>query len=262
MISKFQYIYGPVYSWRVGWSLGIDPISRPEKICNFDCVYCQLGPTALQQEDRKVFIHPQDIVQEIQQMPNVKLVYLTFSGRGEPTLAANLGEMIVAVKALGIAPVAVITNSALMSRPDVRTDLSKADFVVAKLDACDEASFRAVNHPHSNEHFIDMLDGLKKFRQEFNGKLALQIMFVDENRSLAPVIANIVESINADEIQINTPLRPSGAVPLEEKEILKIKTFFHGKQIKTVYESPKEVYDPFSEHDTISRHGQFRSQND
>jgi len=37
-------IYGPVASWRLGKSLGIDLISR-EKTCSFDCIYCQLGKT-------------------------------------------------------------------------------------------------------------------------------------------------------------------------------------------------------------------------
>ncbi|MHC1586646.1 MAG: radical SAM protein, partial [Candidatus Hecatellaceae archaeon] len=35
-------VYGPVASWRLGLSLGIDPI-LPPKTCSFNCVYCQLG---------------------------------------------------------------------------------------------------------------------------------------------------------------------------------------------------------------------------
>jgi len=36
-------IYGPVPSWRLGRSLGIDLLSTKGKTCSFDCIYCQLG---------------------------------------------------------------------------------------------------------------------------------------------------------------------------------------------------------------------------
>ena len=40
-----RVIYGPVPSWRLGRSLGVDPLGGGEKRCTFDCLYCQLGPT-------------------------------------------------------------------------------------------------------------------------------------------------------------------------------------------------------------------------
>jgi len=43
--KNLRYVYGPVSSWRLGSSLGIDPISDKEKICSFNCIYCQLGET-------------------------------------------------------------------------------------------------------------------------------------------------------------------------------------------------------------------------
>ncbi|MCR4336297.1 MAG: radical SAM protein, partial [Candidatus Omnitrophica bacterium] len=45
--TNFKYVYGPVQSWRMGKSLGIDPLSDKVKICNLDCIYCQLGRTSV-----------------------------------------------------------------------------------------------------------------------------------------------------------------------------------------------------------------------
>lgn len=42
--SRRSTVYGPVLSWRLGRSLGIDPLLQP-KTCTFDCLYCQLGRT-------------------------------------------------------------------------------------------------------------------------------------------------------------------------------------------------------------------------
>ncbi|MDP8299701.1 MAG: hypothetical protein P9L88_07370 [Candidatus Tantalella remota] len=38
--KKYKYIYGPVSFWRLGSSLGVDPIPGKNKICSFDCNYC------------------------------------------------------------------------------------------------------------------------------------------------------------------------------------------------------------------------------
>jgi len=49
-------IYGPVASWRLGRSLGIDLLSTKGKTCSFDCIYCQLGKTAHPLTKRKQFV--------------------------------------------------------------------------------------------------------------------------------------------------------------------------------------------------------------
>ena len=134
MNKKYQYIYGPVSSWRLGSSLGVDPLSQKEKICSFDCLYCQLGKTRILTETRKLYVSKEDILKEFQDLPDISTDYITFSGRGEPTLAENLGQMISAVKAIRPEPIAVITNSSLMGRQDVREEISGADFVICKLD--------------------------------------------------------------------------------------------------------------------------------
>ena len=254
---RFQYIYGPVYSWRLGMSLGIDPISTPKKICNFDCVYCQLGRTAVMENTRQEFVRVEDLTKEIRQIPSAEIDYYTFSGRGEPTLARNLGVMIQAVKTETGGRVAVITDSVLMSRPEVRKDLQEADVVLAKLDACDQASLEAVDMPAVGIRFEEIVEGLKAFRQEYGGRLALQMMFIEANAPLASDLAALAESLSPDEIQLNTPLRPSGQAPLSEEAMRRIKGNFEGLPAVTVYEMERRTVQPFDKQDTVRRHGNF-----
>ena len=84
-------IYGPVPSWRLGRSLGIDLLSTPEKTCSFDCIYCQLGRTIHQRRQPKEYVPLSRLVSELEQVRWIKADYATFSGVGEPTLARNLG---------------------------------------------------------------------------------------------------------------------------------------------------------------------------
>ena len=70
--KSFNYIYGPVYSWRLGESLGIDPLESAEKICNMDCIYCQLGKTEHITRERKVYVDPVDLLDELDCIEDLK----------------------------------------------------------------------------------------------------------------------------------------------------------------------------------------------
>lgn len=256
--GKLKYIYGPVYSWRMGMSLGIDPISAKSKICNLDCVYCQLGRTAKFHNTRENFVSVADILDEIRSLPPVHIDYYTFSGRGEPTLARNLGEMIRAVRGETNGKMAVITNAALIAEREVQDDLMTADLVLAKLDACDQDSFHAVDIPAEDIQFSKIVEGIQSFRKRFHGKLALQIMFIEQNRKYAKAISEIARTISADEVQLNTPLRPGGAGPLSEKDLAGIKKYFKGLPVVTVYEAQRRDVAPFDDKETARRHGNFK----
>jgi wyosine [tRNA(Phe)-imidazoG37] synthetase (radical SAM superfamily) len=259
MASSFKYIYGPVYSWRIGWSLGIDPISQTGKICNFNCLYCQLGETDRLENIRSKFVNTDEIISEIKCLPDdLKIDYFTISGRGEPTLASNLGEIILAVKSIKRGPVAVITNGGLIDRPDVRHDLQLADFVLLKLDAGTDESFQKVNKPSREINFKSVLDGMHEFRREYRGKLALQIMIFEENQDQVEILSELARSIKPDEVQLNTPLRPCSVKPVTKAKMEIFKNQFSELKVLSVYDAESKEYKPFSDHETALRHGKFQ----
>lgn len=257
MQSDLKYIYGPVPSWRLGSSLGIDLLSREEKICSFDCTYCQLGRNKARQTTRGLFVPVEDMVREIRSLPDIHIDYLTFSGRGEPTLASNLGDAIRALKDIRREKIAVITNSSLIPVEEVQMDLLTADLVMAKLDAATEGVFNAINRPSKDLSFYDIINALAVFRKRFAGKFALQVMFTSLNKDFAPRIAEIARAIGPDEVQINTPLRPCGEKPLPESELRSLKKFFdgYGLNSKNVYDAEKKKVNSLSDDDTLRRRG-------
>jgi wyosine [tRNA(Phe)-imidazoG37] synthetase (radical SAM superfamily) len=204
------------------------------------------------------------VVEELKNLPDVEIDYITFSGRGEPTLAANLGEVIKAVRELRQEPIAVLTNSSLIDREDVRDELSLADFVIAKLDAYSQDSLKEINIPAPGTEFDKILNGIKQFRQQFKGRFALQLMFTQQNKEKAIQLCNLIGSIGPDEIQINTPLRPSDIEPLSRQELFKIKDIIScqlkplpgdGKiNLVSVYDDKiRKKVNPISNRDTLMR---------
>jgi wyosine [tRNA(Phe)-imidazoG37] synthetase (radical SAM superfamily) len=247
-------IYGPVPSWRLGRSLGIDLLNRKRKTCSFNCVYCQLGRTG------QVIVEPRELVSLEQLASETKLIgavkadYATFSGMGEPTLASNLGEAIELVRSIWDLPIAVLTNSSLMFREDVRQQLARADTVVAKLDVPNEELFVMVNRPAPGLHLDQIIDGVRRFRDKYRGKLALQVMFVEANKDYASEIAALARQISPNEVQINTPLRPCAVRPLPPKSVAKIKReFTNFEDVVTVYEARKCKVSPFDLAETLRR---------
>jgi wyosine [tRNA(Phe)-imidazoG37] synthetase (radical SAM superfamily) len=64
-------------------------------------------------------------------------------------------------------------------------------------------------------------------------------MFIPENMYFSKQIADIVRAIEPDEVQINTPLRPSPVRPLTRKELKEVQGSFEGMNFRSVYEAEK-----------------------
>ncbi len=137
---------------------------------------------------------------------------ITFAGSGEPTLHSKIGEMIDTIKTMTDVPVVVITNGSLLFLEDVRNDLMNADFMLPSLDAATTQGFHAVNQPHKSLKVKQIIEGLRIFREAFEGKFWLEIMIVkglndSEDEILA--LMDAVSRIDPDLVQLNTVVRPS-----------------------------------------------------
>jgi wyosine [tRNA(Phe)-imidazoG37] synthetase (radical SAM superfamily) len=210
--------FGPVPSRRLGRSLGINNI--PPKICTYSCVYCQLGRTIGMQVSRHAFYEPEKVLQDVQNKverareAGEAIDYLAFVPDGEPTLEANLGREIELLKQLGL-PIAVITNSSLVWRQDVREDLMGADWVSLKMDAVEDALWRRVDRPHGSLELAAILEGAIAFARAYEGELVTETMLVggvnDGEQALGEV-ADFLACLQPAAAYLSIPTRP----PAEE----------------------------------------------
>jgi wyosine [tRNA(Phe)-imidazoG37] synthetase (radical SAM superfamily) len=230
-----SFVFGPVPSRRLGFSLGVDII--PRKYCNFDCIYCQVGKSTSKDVKRTKFFEPEIISREVISAAQCaeKVDFITFSGSGEPTLNKNLGTIIKIVKEFLTTPIAVITNSSLLYDEDVRTDLMNADVVLPSLDAASEEMFQRINRPQTNVNLMDILKGLTIFRKHFKGSMWLEIMLLKGMNDTDKELQNLKEIVNdlaPDKIHLNTVTRPPSekhAYPLSQKELEIVRKFFDNR---------------------------------
>lgn len=249
-------VYGPVPSWRLGRSIGVDLISQENKVCPFDCTYCQLGKTREKTIQRKVFVETSKIRRDLPPvLEKSDADIVTFSGTGEPTLALNLGEAVETVKSITDLHTAILTNSSMIFLEDVKESLAKFDTVVSKFDAPNDEIFQKINQPVSEISYKKILNGIKRFSKIYNGNLALQMMFIDENIKYADEMADLALDIDPVEVQINTPTRPCPVQPLSPGRIMEINKIFEDKGLKTisVYKMVKPEAEPVDLEETMKR---------
>ena len=171
-LGENRYVYA-VHSRRArGISVGIN--LNPDKICNFDCIYCQVDRTAppvlrdvdevrLMEEleavlrrgkDGTLFSEPR-----FADVPEARrrLADISFAGDGEPTTYPRFVEVVRQVvllkQRLGLdgLKIAVLTNATVLDRPAVREALALMDRsdgeIWAKLDAGTEEYYERVCVP-------------------------------------------------------------------------------------------------------------------
>ena len=237
-----HYVFGPVPSRRLGQSLGIDTI--PLKTCNWNCVYCQLGRTHPVRNERKAYIPRDAIMAEVRSMlashPQRNIDWITFVGSGEPTLHIDIGWLIRQVKLLTPLPVAVITNGSLLYLPEVRNDLCAADAVMPSLDAGNAKLYRKLNRSHGQATFQRLVDGLVKFRDEYQGKMWVEVMLIkdwNDSESALQDIVKILERIRPDEVHLVLPTRPPAETwvhPADEEGLLRARAIL-GEVAKIIH---------------------------
>jgi wyosine [tRNA(Phe)-imidazoG37] synthetase (radical SAM superfamily) len=167
--EDFKFVY-PVLSRRSGGlSLGVN--LNPDKVCNFDCIYCQVNRTT-QSETRFVSIDRLlDELRSLLPLITSGAIYQTerfqdtpadlrrfndiaFSGDGEPTTYKNFDEIIGACADVKVAAgldavkMVLITNASQFHRPHVVRGLEILDRnqgeIWAKLDAGTQAYYQQI----------------------------------------------------------------------------------------------------------------------
>jgi wyosine [tRNA(Phe)-imidazoG37] synthetase (radical SAM superfamily) len=206
--------FGPIPSRRLGRSLGINHI--PPKACSYSCTYCQVGRTTDLTIERRTFHDPAVVAADVAarvgelRRRGEAIDWLSFVPDGEPTLDSSLGRAIELVKPLGI-PVAVITNGTLLWRPDVRQELALADWVCVKVDAVAEAQWNRVDRPHPALALADVLDGMRRFADEYPGELNTDTMLVagvNDGEAHVRAVARFIAELRPRRAFLAIPTRP------------------------------------------------------
>jgi wyosine [tRNA(Phe)-imidazoG37] synthetase (radical SAM superfamily) len=224
-----RYVFGPVFSRRLGLSLGVDLV--PHKVCSMDCLYCEVGPTTEKTLERAEYVPLQGVKAELDEFLSFKpeIDFVTFSGYGEPTLFSRLGELVDYLKErYPDYPLALLTNSSLLNRDDVISDVKRIDVVLPSLDAATQPTFERLNRPVLGLRVEDVVSGIERLLNETDSQVWVETLFVrginDSEREVEK-IGEIIHRLKPQKWQINTVARPPayGVEGLSLQELQRIK---------------------------------------
>jgi wyosine [tRNA(Phe)-imidazoG37] synthetase (radical SAM superfamily) len=167
---KRNITYGPVYSRRLGYSMGINLLEN-QKICSFDCLYCEKGWTKIHTDKisgdiilpsvTEIITEVENVLRNLLNPPN----HITFAGNGEPTLHPDFDKIVDEIielrdKYFPFSRIAILSNSSTVSNENILYALSKLDKKIMKLDAGNQEMFELYNSPANGLTIDEVTEGL------------------------------------------------------------------------------------------------------
>ena len=244
---QYHYLFGPVPSRRLGISLGVDLV--PMKTCTLNCIYCECGKTSHLTLERKEYVSFETVKKELTHYlaHHARPDYITFSGSGEPTLNSKIGDVIRFLKdRVPDVPVAVLTNSTLFSQKQVRSDIKNAVVVIPSLDAATEKIFNKINRPSPHLNVDTIVDGLIRFRKEYNGKIWLEVFIIpgmNDTKAELGALKLVIGKIKPDQVHLNTLDRPGSVSTLRaatREELERVLNVFQMENAAIVADPPEQ----------------------
>lgn len=177
-------IFGPVWSRRLGESLGVNLLPPKRKTCSFNCIYCECGLTP-DQAPKTVFPSRNQVHKLLRdklshmKSENRYLNSITFAGNGEPTLHPDFFEIIAGTIPLrneffpGSA-ISVLSNSTKVNDKNIFNALLMVDLPILKLDSACEDTFQKINRPKGSFDLNNIIDRLC----DFKGRVTIQTLFL------------------------------------------------------------------------------------
>ena len=258
LAEKNKIIFGPINSRRFGMSLGID-LSPALKQCNFDCLYCELAPSATVSSQTQTITVDQ-IIKELTPHLNDTIDVITLTANGEPTLYPHLNELIDEIdKIKNSTETLILTNSATLVDETVFHALLKLDQVKLSLDAISNDVFKKIDRPHKNIDVSQIVERVTAFSKIYKGKLFIEILFVhslnDTKEEISKLNAVLLQ-INASRIDLGTIDRPPAypVVGISYKELHEASLMFDNSLpihiASRVHAEPNNTY--YSDEDIIN----------
>jgi len=207
---KNNIIFGPINSRRFGMSLGID-LSPSAKQCNFDCLYCELAPSATV-EKQTLIVTVDEIITKLKKHLHDTIDVITLTANGEPTLYPYLNELIDAINEIKEEKqTLILTNSATLVHENVFHSLLKLDQVKLSLDAISSDIFKKIDRPHPSIKIESVIQKVIEFSKIYSGKLFIEILFVhglNDTQEEIQKLNKVLHKIKCQRIDIGTIDRP------------------------------------------------------
>jgi wyosine [tRNA(Phe)-imidazoG37] synthetase (radical SAM superfamily) len=227
MDLESQIVYGPIWTRRFGWDIGVNLLPLTHKLCTFDCIYCQYGPLTSTGKSR--FPSITEVMTELSSKwescinTTSENLHITIAGNGEPTMYPQFTELVEKLTEWRdqVAPdlrLALLSNGYRIHKSEIRKAMNLLDEPIVKLDCAISEKITSVNQPVFSFDLDEFIEDLKKCDH-----IIIQTMFVKGYNDGVDDLRYWMEAlkrIQPSEVQIytisRTPPNPISAITNRE----------------------------------------------
>jgi wyosine [tRNA(Phe)-imidazoG37] synthetase (radical SAM superfamily) len=175
--------------------------------CNFDCVFCPIGGTAIKKDQPLSIEGTEDSFNELKEILRenaVDVVY--FNSNGESFINDKFEEIVDYVKSQGI-KIRLFSNGYMLGMPEYIGIANKCDEVIGEVKCTSENSFLKYQRPVEGYSLKNYIDNMVIFNKQYRGKFSLVVTILrgcnDDDPSIA-WLNDTIQTISPDDLSIET----------------------------------------------------------
>jgi wyosine [tRNA(Phe)-imidazoG37] synthetase (radical SAM superfamily) len=179
----------------------------PSKYCNFNCVFCPLGPNGTQTDESFSFDSTEEFLSSLAaQIDAEKPDILFFNSMGESFANGELEKFISLAREKDV-KISLYGNGYLLGYPEYARIASLCDEVTGEVKAITEEGFQKLQRPMKGSTLEQYWNNMLRFREGYKGKFMIALSIIkdvnDDTESIE-YIRTFLNELKADKVMLET----------------------------------------------------------
>lgn len=169
----------------------------PEKYCNFDCIFCPIGRSAIKVDTQLTFDATEDALSELASKIDMLKPDLVFINSMGEALVHDKVEAIIALIQSKNVRVRLLTNGYLLGNQIYVDIANTCEEVIGEIKVITEETFQKVQRPIEGYILEEYIDNMAIFSKQYKGDFILEVTIIkgynDDDQSLEQMKAIILK---------------------------------------------------------------------
>lgn len=177
----------------------------PEKYCNFDCIFCQIGRSYNKLDIPQSFNNMEESLIELKNKVEDNKIELVFiNSKGEVLLNDKIYDIINLIKGMGV-PVRLLSNGYLLGKNEYIKLANMCDEVIGELKTITEEDFKKIQRPIEGYTIEEYISNMILFNKQYQRRFIFEVTIIkgynDTEQSINK-IKNIINELSPDKVII------------------------------------------------------------
>ena len=176
----------------------------PEKICNFDCIFCPIRRNIKTNKQQKFegLDNSLEVFGKKIQDANPDIIFI--NSKGEALLNKDITKIIHFIKTKNC-KVKLLSNGYLLGKQDYKEIANLCDEVIGEIKTINQDDFQKIQRPYKDYTLNEYINSMAFFKSQYRGDFILEITILkgyNDNNDSIQKLKKIIQKISPDKIEI------------------------------------------------------------